>query len=105
MNEATEDKELKSTSLRISKELSAKIAVIADQLPGMSINSFGVSCVEAILTMLETPKNQRLTPAIVLMVDSVRSPGPILTPERTPASPAKETIAGRLAKKGKESLK
>lgn len=79
MEQASEDKKSKSSAIKLPPELSEKIGEIVKLVPGTSVNSFGVSCVEAILMMIETPENQRTTPAIVRMVDGVRKPGPLVS--------------------------
>jgi hypothetical protein len=99
-----EDKKPGFTSFRVSTELYDRMASLAELLPGMSANSFAVQCIEAILTMAQTPKEQRITPALVTMLDVVRKPEPLSDHRRT--LELNETpISTRLLKKAKETTK
>lgn len=104
----SEDKKIESpgfTSLRISNRLYAEIGKLAESLPGMSANAFGVQCIEAILSMVNTPKEQRITPAIVTMLDVVRGPQPMLAPRPDVAETKPELRSTRLLRKAKETIK
>lgn len=104
MQPDTEDKKSKSGAVKLRPELTDKIEAVVRLLPGMNFNSFASSCIEAILMLVETPENQRITPPIVLMIDGVRKPGPILKATERPA-PAVDPVSNRLLKKAKEGVK
>lgn len=66
------------TSIRIPPDLHAKLLALSERVPASSVNALGVEMIRDIISMSETPEDERTIPKTVVLMDAVKEAAPKL---------------------------